>query len=234
VQDGHELRRVAELPAQLSRTLVTGLDLRRRIAAHGHVGGAERQAELQLQAGPLRARGEAGEQVDAGRQVRDRLGVGRGEERPLAGPQPARHRLGTHAGLGVVVREELGRGLDRSREVLGQRLRDLPVILQPRRPQQGRIGRVLDQGMLEGVGHATRLVFDEEQSGVDQLGQVVPQRPRVHARGRLCHRRQQLMRELPADGRPELRDTLGGGQPVETCGQQVRERRRDGQRRRVS
>jgi hypothetical protein len=59
VQDGHELRRVAKLPAQLPCALVTGLDLGRRVASDGHVGGTERQAELQLHSGALGARGEA-------------------------------------------------------------------------------------------------------------------------------------------------------------------------------
>ena len=59
VQDGHELRRrVAKLSTQLPCALVTGLDLGRRIASDGHVGGTERQAELQLHSGALWARGE--------------------------------------------------------------------------------------------------------------------------------------------------------------------------------
>ena len=59
VQGGHELRRrVAKLSTQLPCALVTGLDLGRRIASDGHVGGTERQAELQLHSGALWARGE--------------------------------------------------------------------------------------------------------------------------------------------------------------------------------
>ena len=133
VQGGHAMRRVAKsvakLPAQLPGALVTGLDLGRRVAPDGHVGGTERQAELQLHSGPLWARGKVRQQVQAGREVGDRLGVGRGAQRALPGVQPARHRLGHHAGLGVMVRQQLRRGLDRGREVPGQRLRDVPVIL---------------------------------------------------------------------------------------------------------
>jgi hypothetical protein len=59
VQGAHELRRrVAKLSTQLQRALVTGLDLGRRIASDGHVGGTERQVELQLHSGALGARGE--------------------------------------------------------------------------------------------------------------------------------------------------------------------------------
>ena len=59
VQDGHELRRVAKLSTQLACALVTGLDLGRRITSDGHVGGTERQAELQLHSGALWACREA-------------------------------------------------------------------------------------------------------------------------------------------------------------------------------
>jgi len=62
VQGGHAVRRVAKgvakFSAQLPCALVTGLDLGRRIAPDGHVGGTECQVELQFHSVALGARGE--------------------------------------------------------------------------------------------------------------------------------------------------------------------------------
>ncbi len=108
-------------------------------------------------------------------------GLAEARRRALACPQPARHRLGGHACLGVVVREQLGVGLD----VPGS-VRTAPARCAggtaPGRSQQRAVGRVLDEGVFEGVGLAAGVAVDEEQSCVDQPGQVVGQRPRVDAR----------------------------------------------------
>jgi hypothetical protein len=78
VQDGDELRCVAQFSAQLPGSAVTGLDLRRRVAVEGDACRAERQAELQLLRRSLGTLRQICEQAEARGEVRDRLGVGRG------------------------------------------------------------------------------------------------------------------------------------------------------------
>ena len=82
---GELLLRSADPLAKLPRALKRRADLRRRVAAHGDIGGAKRAQDLKFQLIPRRAFGEGLQQRERAFQVLHRLMQ-----------RPARHRL--HAG----------------------------------------------------------------------------------------------------------------------------------------
>jgi hypothetical protein len=89
---------------------------------------------------------------------------------------------------------------------------DTPVQLLPLAPQQRAIGRVLDQRVLEEEAGLWRRTPAERETGGDELIQRGIQLSRVPLRDG----HQQLIGELPAKDRADLRDLPGGrAQPIQ-------------------
>jgi hypothetical protein len=101
------------------------------------------------------------------------------------------------------------------RELSAQDIGDLPVQHLPPAPEQGFVGCVLDQRVLEGVARIGRRARAEQQLRLFELRQCRAQR-RLVATG---DRAQQRVGEFAADRGADLRDLLDRRQPIETCGQ---------------
>jgi hypothetical protein len=68
-----------------------------------------------------------------------------------AGPAPPFDRRLVEPGLGQMMGDDFRLGRGDRRELAAQGIGDLPVQDLPPAPEQGFVGRVLDQRMLEGV-----------------------------------------------------------------------------------
>lgn len=77
--------------------------------------------------------------------------------------------------------------------------------------QQGAIGGVLHQRMIELVDRIRRDTLTKQQTGTNQPLQRGVEFGLLFAR----HGGEQYMREFPADRRPDLRQRLGRAQPVQ-------------------
>jgi hypothetical protein len=97
------------------------------------------------------------------------------------------------------------------RELAAQGIGDLPVQDLPPAPQQGFIGCVLDQRMLEGVARIGRRASAEQQLRFFELPQCRAQR-RLAAAGDCA---QQRVGKFAADRGADLRDLLDRRQPIE-------------------
>ena len=104
--------------------------------------------------------------------------------------------------------------LDRGdrRELAAQGVGDLPVQDLPPAPEQGFVGGVLDQRMLEGVARIGRSAGAEQQLRLFELRQCCAQR-RLVAAGDGA---QQRVGKFAANCGADLRDLLDRRQPVET------------------
>ena len=98
------------------------------------------------------------------------------------------------------------------RELAAQGIGNLPVQDLPPAPEQGFVGGVLDQRMLESVARIGRHARAEQQLRLFELRQGRTQRQLVAAGDRA----QQRVGEFAADRGADLRDLLGRHQPVET------------------
>ena len=97
------------------------------------------------------------------------------------------------------------------RELIAQGIGDLPVQDLPPALEQGFVGRVLNQRVLEGVARIGRRAGAEQQLDFFELRQCGAQ-CRLVAAG---DRAQQRVGEFPADRGADLRDLLDRRQPVE-------------------
>ena len=113
------------------------------------------------------------------RQLADRLQVGGARHRPLAGPLPVPDGLRRVPGLGEVVGQQLRLGRHHLGKPRFEHLRDPLVDLLPGAPEQRRVGRVLDQRMLEHIPGPRRPSPLVEELGGHQLSQ-----PRLQGRAR--------------------------------------------------
>ncbi len=126
------------------------------------------------------------------------------------------------------MRQDLGLALGDLGELAFKGFGDTGVKRASRLAQQRAIGRVLHQGMLEQVARLRRHALPEQQAC---LNETVERRPQLRL-GLARHRRQQRMRELPPDRRPDLRHLLGRAEPVEPRHQRGVQACRDRQGRR--
>ena len=129
--------------------------------------------------------------------------------------------------LGAVVRQQLRAGSRQLGELLLQHLGDAGVEVLAAGFEQGAVGGVLDQRVLEAVGRLGRRAAAEDQLGRDQLverGSQLRLRP-VGDRG------EQRVGELAADRGADLRDLLDRREAVEAGEQRVVERRGNRERR---
>ena len=117
-------------------------------------------------------------------------------------------------------------GRDDLREPVFEGGGDAGVELLPPAAQQGVISRVLHQRVLEGVLGVGRGAAPVDQLGADQLRQRVVELRRRHP----SHRADQLVRELPAERRPDLRHLAHRRQAVEPGQERGLQARRDRQR----
>ena len=108
------------------------------------------------QDGARRGRGEFVGQFDRLAEVGGGLLERRAAERLVAGPAPPFDRRLVEPGLGQMVRDEFRLGRRDRRELPSQGIGDLPVQDLPPAPEQGFVGRVLYQRMLEGVARIGR------------------------------------------------------------------------------
>ena len=100
-----------------------------------------------------------------------------------------------------MVGEQRRLGRDNLREPVFEGRGDAGVQLPAPVAQQGAVGGVLHQRVLEGVLRIGRCTAAVDQLGARQLRQGVVELPRRHRR----HGADQLMRELAAERRPDLR-----------------------------
>ena len=218
-------RIVAELLAQLLRPGIGLADLRRGEAARRDQGGAQRGLQAELGAAAMRARRKALQQGQRLAEVRDRLLGRAARHREVARLAPELDRLLVEPGLCVVIGDQLGIGLHDLGKIGGQRARDAAVDLLAARPQQRVVGGLLHQGVLEGVGGVRRIAAPEHEA---RLGQLV-ERALQLVLGQPGDRFEQLVGELAADHRRDLRYVLDRDQPVEARHQRILQGRRDRQ-----
>jgi hypothetical protein len=105
--------------------------------------------------------------------MRNRFRMGRALTRLLSSALPIGERLGTKPCLRVVVGHQRGLHHRYLRELCLQGLGNPLVVALARSPQQGRIGRLLDQGMLEDIGDLGADTPLVEQFGVDEPPQIL-------------------------------------------------------------
>jgi hypothetical protein len=166
------------------------------------------------------------EQTDGpGERVR-RLAHRRPGEGRATGPRPCIRGARVEPGFCQMVCEQLGLGFDNTRKPLLEHLREASVQLLASGLEQGLIGGVLDQGVLETVGRVGRAAAAKHELGADQLVEPAFQlllRP-VGDCG------DELMGEFAADHRADLGKLLDRGQPVEPRHQRIVKVRRDRKR----
>src|SRR5262249_47781854 len=104
----------------------------------------------------LRSVREALKQLKAFAEVRNRFRMRRALKSTLARPLPIGNGRRQYTGLCIVMRQQLGLCLAALGKAHLQHVRDALVILLAGTPQQGLIGGVLDQGVLEEVRRVWR------------------------------------------------------------------------------
>jgi len=130
----------------------------------------------------------------------------------IAGLAPPFDRRLGEPGLGQMVGDEFRLGRGSRGELAAQGIGDLPVQHLPPALEQGFVGGVLDQCMLEGIARIGRRPRSEQQLRLFELRQCIAQR-RLIATGDGA---QQRVGEFAADRGADLRDLLDRRQPVET------------------
>ncbi len=183
--------------------------------------------QVELQPVPLGGLGQARHRQQATLKLSEPLLPGAAAKRPNRRLAPGVHRFARLAGLAEVVGEQVRSSLGLAGEACLQGLGDAAVQQLARTPQQGAVGDILDQGVLEHIGRVRPRAPAENQVRLDQLAQGVVE---VGVRA-LGDRRQHGPRELPADGRADLRDLLDRRQAVEPGQERGLEGGRDRDRR---
>jgi hypothetical protein len=106
----------------------------------------------------------------------------------VAGFAPPFDRWLVETGLGQMMGDEFRLGRRDRRELSAQGIGDLPVQDLPPAPEQGFVGRVLDQRVLEGVARIGRHARAEQQLRLFELRQCRAQRRLVAAGDRAQQR----------------------------------------------
>jgi hypothetical protein len=130
----------------------------------------------------------------------------------VASLAPPFDRRLVETGLGQMMGDQFRLGRRDRRELAAQGIGDLPVQDLPPAPEQGFIGGVLDQCMLEGVMRVGRCARAEQQFRLFELHQCRAQR-RLVAAGDGA---QQRVGEFAADRGADLCYLLDRRQPIET------------------
>jgi hypothetical protein len=161
---------------------------------------AQAKANVQLQAGALRAFGHGGNGTLRIGIMRDRFLHGEAAQVALAGVLPILDGFLVLAGAFELLRDHFGRRLDDVRKPLLQDRGDRRVKLLAPRPQHGRIGGILNERVLERIGRVGRRAAQEDELCLGQPDQRVLQ----HRIGQAGDRRQHLIGKIPADRGADL------------------------------
>ena len=167
--------------------------------------------------GALRGAWERREQFEATLHMGNGFSIGGALERLRASLLPVAHGLGVAPSFGIVVRQKLGLGSDGLWKLGFEQLRHLLVVLLPGAFQQGSIGGILDERVLEDVAGAGWPAPLIEEFGVHELGQPVLQGGLVHGGERV----QEFIRKLPAQHGPKLRHLAHRWQPIQAGHERV-------------
>ena len=124
-----------------------------------------------------------------------------------------------------LLRDHFRRRFDDVGETLLQHQRDRGMKLLPPRPQHGRIGGVLDERVLEGIGRVRRRTAQKNQFRFGQADQRVLQH-RVRQAG---DGGQDSIGKIASDGRADLQHLARGTEPVDPRHQRGLQRRRNRQ-----
>ena len=145
------------------------------------------------------------------RQVLDRLRDGHPPER--LGPRVTEQGDGGRAQSRVlrVVRRHLRPGGDDVRKLLLQRGEDALVDSQALALEQRRVEGILNQRVLEDVDRVRWVAVDERELALADAIEVLSKPVVVQPGDRLDQR----VRELPSDGRPQLRDAPALAEAIE-------------------
>jgi len=130
----------------------------------------------------------------------------------VAGLAPPFDRRLVDPGLGQMMGDEFRLGRRDRGEISAQDIGDLPVQDLPPALEQGFVGGVLDQRVLEGVARIGRCARAEQQLRLFELRQCRTQRWLVAAGDRA----QQRVGKFATDRSTNLRNLLGRRQPIET------------------
>jgi hypothetical protein len=153
---------------------------------------------------PLGGVRESREQLQPVAEMADRFHVGRALEGALAGALPVGNSLRHRTGLRIMMRQQFGLGLAAFGEARLQYLGNVLMVLLAGAPQQGLIGRVLDQGMLEEVRRLRWQTLLVQELRRHQLLQPPLQGSLIPGGDGL----QQFIGKLTSERRPELRQGL--------------------------
>src|SRR5262245_16672994 len=131
--------------------------------------------------------------------------------RPQSGFAPQRRGFLDLPRLRAVTRQQLGLVLADLREPTFERFGDSGMKRTPRLAQQRAVSRIPYQCMLKKVGRVRRATLSEHQTSLNASANR-----RLQLRLRLARDRgQQRVRRLASNRRPDLRQPLGGAEPVE-------------------
>jgi hypothetical protein len=120
--------------------------------------------------------------LQAGAEMIDRFHIGRTRDGPLPCPLPVDNGLFTQACLRVVMSQQFGLRLAELGKARLHHLGNALMVLLAGAPQQGLIGRVPDQGVLETVGRLGWQSLLVEKLCLHQLVQTLSQGPLVPGR----------------------------------------------------
>ena len=179
--------------------------------------------DLELLALARLARRRALQHGERSRQVTDRFLVGRALPRQSAGAQPPIQGAVLNPSLREMTGEEFGLALEKGGELRFERGGDTRMNFHSPALEQGRVGDILDQRVLEGVGRVGRLAAPEDQIGADEPDERFAERRLLQRR----HRGQEIVIELAADAGADLRQLLGRCQPVQPGQERVPARSRE-------
>ena len=171
-----------------------------------------------------RGRQRAG-QLDAVRQVLDRLDHGRAPKRSLASLVPIIDSDIKEASLRIVMRQGFRLGDRDFGELLLQHVPDPGMESLASAAQQGTVSSVLDQGVLEHESGLQRGAAAKYEPGAGQLIERIPEFA-VRPPG---YRDQLFVRKFSAERRPDLRHLPDGGEAVEPGKQRCMQARWNGE-----
>ena len=197
--------------------LVITFHLIRCIASRRQQCRSEREAERQLLPISLLARRQLGHQVQAVGVAQSSLVVGEAVHRLSASTAPPFDRRLRQPRPREVMRDDPGLAVGSLRESIAKAFGNSLMQLQPAALEKGLIGRLLDQCVLESIGHLGRRPVPEDKSRGYQLGERVVKRDASNRRYLL----QKVKGEFAPDRRADLRDLFYWSQTIEPCHQRV-------------
>ena len=222
-EDRKQRRAFAQLPANLDATILDRLDVRSRVAIHGHQRGAQRKLEPQLQLIALRRGRQRQHEFHAALELVDGFSIGRNFLRALTGLQPVRDRLLEQRRFRVVLSQQIRLRSDDFGETSFQHLGDALMTRLPFLREHRAIRCILKQCVFEDVIRRRALSFLEEDLGMDELVEFGAQ----FGFGLRAARQQQFKVEFATNRRGELNDFAIAGHAIEPSQQQIVQRRRD-------